>query len=559
MSRRHLLTLRLGAGILVLALSAARSTTEARDGVVPALGEANLQSAAAGLPASRATLAGVVLDARGEPVSDAIVRVRGTPLSAVTDRAGRFALEPTSPQRPVVITAWKSGYYNGGHEVVAGGGQICIRLDPIPSGDNHDYAWRSPSQSSSTGDKPCRECHPALAAEWDSSAHAGSAQNPLFLAFFGGTDVRGAGPAGPGYRLDFPGANGNCSSCHVPAMALARAYGSDPRAATGIEREGIFCDLCHKVAAARVDEFGGHPGILSMEFARPSAGRGLFYGPYDDVFPGDDSRDPLVEESVYCAPCHNGAFWNTPVYTEFQEWRSSDYAARGITCQACHMKADGSMARFALESKGGVLRDPATVPSHRFYGMRDRAFMISAIDLGLAASWTGDALAANVTVRNTGAGHAYPTGNPMRHMILRIDARDEGGNALELTEGDVVPPWGGAGSPAEGNYAGQPGRGFGKVLVDASTYPDRRDLRFPFEYPAPHWRPVRIESDTRIPANGMDVSRYQFAVPPRTRGTVEITATLIYRRTYKQWADAKGLGSQDLELGRKHLTIRRDP
>jgi hypothetical protein len=38
---------------------------------------------------------------------------------------------------------------------------------------------------------------------------------------------------------------------------------------------------------------------------------------------------------------------------------------------------------------------------------------------------------------------------------------------------------------------------------------------------------------------------------------VHVTARLIYRRTYKQWMDAKKLEIQDLEIAMNDLVINR--
>jgi hypothetical protein len=341
-------------------------------------------------------------------------------------------------------------------------------------------------------------------------------------------------------------------------MALDNPFNADPREARGVAREGVFCDFCHKIDAARIDSSGGYPGILSYKFNRPFDGHQLFYGPYQDVFPGDDSYHPLYRESNYCAPCHNGTFWGVEMYSEFREWAESSYAARGIQCQECHMKPDGIMTRFALEQEGSVKRRPETIPSHLFSGIGDLAFMKQAIDLQLRTEQKGNRLNVIATVTNLSAGHHYPSGNPMRNMILLVDASNADGRSLPLIDGDKVPIWGGVGSVAEGNYAGLPGRGFAKILRDAIPYPDSREKRhFRPEYPAPHWRPALIESDTRIPANGTDSSHYGFRVPAGQNGPVRITARLIYRRSYKSWMDAKNIASNDRELASKHLMVER--
>lgn len=222
------------------------------------------------------------------------------------------------------------------------------------------------------------------------------------------------------------------------------------------------------------------------------------------------------------------------------------------------MKPTGRMSRFALRSEGGILRNPSTIPSHINYGVRNVSFMSDAIELDTQATLKNNILTVSVILRNVKAGHHYPTGSPMRNMILLVDAVDKKGKPLPMTTGERVPTWGGVGAKEDGNYAGLPGKGFAKVLKDLALYPDeQRRRRFRKEYPAPHWRPALVESDNRIPAHGFDTSDYQFLVPETLSGNISVTARLIYRRAYKKWLDEKGLKISDMEIIRKRLIVRR--
>jgi hypothetical protein len=49
---------------------------------------------------------------------------------------------------------------------------------------------------------------------------------------------------------------------------------------------------------------------------------------------------------------------------------------------------------------------------------------------------------------------------------------------------------------------------------------------------------VRIMSDTRIPALVTDVSTYEFSVS-ESDTPITVTTKLIYRDTFKNWADMK--------------------
>ena len=508
-------------------------------------------------------LSGTVVDTNGQPVGNAIVRIQGTARSTSSDPKGFFTLT-TDADHSGHITAWKSGFYNGGQAITAKEAGYSIVLRPLFLEDNVNYQWITSRQKENarpaeakTEAKTCEICHPLIVEEWKSSSHANSASNPLFLAFYNGTDMKGSKPAGPGYRLDFPNSKGNCSTCHVPASAIGSPFSADPNDASRFAKEGIACDLCHKIDHTVVDASGGYPGVLSIRFRRPPEGRQLFYGPYDDVFPGDDSFHPLFRHSNYCAPCHNGKFWDVLAYSEFQEWAASDYAKKGVHCQDCHMKSSSKPTRFALEEKGGNLRDPLAIHSHVNYGIMDKAFMTESIQLETKAVLQNQIVTVNVTVRNANAGHAYPTGNPMRNMLLLIEAKDDRGKVLPLMKGEVVPLWGGVGDRARGNYAGLPGKGFAKVLRDAVPYAadGSQQRHFKRDYPAAHWRPAVIESDNRIAAGGSDGSTYLFESPKTPFSHIRVTARLIYRRAYKTWIDAKGLDLPDMEIAQKTLLM----
>lgn len=508
-------------------------------------------------------LSGVVVDGEGSPIKNAMVSVQGSGSSIQTDIRGNFRIEIDDNILSGNLTAGKYGYFNGAQEIIPDAQKYRIELHPLPVADEKDYRWLLPrkgedsSSLQAADEKACQRCHPELTEEWQKDAHSRSAVNPLFLAFYNGSPENGEQKAGPGYKTDFPEANGNCADCHVPALALARPFQADPNHAQGVEREGIFCDFCHKINGVSIDQTGSLPGVRSLQLLRPSDGRQVFFGPYADVYPGDDAYHPLYARSHYCAPCHNGKFWDVLAYSEFQEWNESSYKTRNIHCQTCHMPPTGNAERFALQKEGGIVRNPATIPSHFNLGVQNEAFMKQAIDLKLSARETVEALEVVIAVSNVNAGHHYPTGSPMRNMILLVTVQDAAGRIPKMLQGEQVPLWGGVGAPEEGNYAGMPGKGYAKVLRDAVLYPDQRRRHFTRQYPAPHWRPTIIESDTRIPAEGIDETLYRFKLSENLSWPITVTARLIYRRSYKPWMDAMNLKIPDMEIAREEAVLKR--
>lgn len=505
------------------------------------------------------TITGTVSDSQQNLIVGATVRLQGANDSTRTQQDGTFSLNIDTNFQGKYITAWKSGYFNGGVDFDRDVTKYHIELHKISLEENKEYKWipalaNNETESSTDGseNQHCETCHLDLVKSWQKSTHATSATNPLFLSFFNGFGTESGDNAGIGYKHDFPNSNGNCVTCHIPMQAFNNPFNSDPNKAKGVEREGVSCDICHKIEAITLDSIGGNPGILSMELHRPKENQ-LFYGPYTDVFPGDDSFHPLYLKSQYCAPCHHGSFWNQLVYSEFQEWSESSYAKNNIHCQDCHMKPDGVTTRFVPKEKGGVLRKPETIPSHDFNGINDIGFMKDAIQLKQESHIVEDTVTVRVIIKNTKAGHHYPTGNPIRNMILLVGVVDGNGNNLELIKGSRVPVWGGQGSLEGANYAGLPGKGYAKVYRDILPYQHKtKKWPFKYRYPAPYWRPTKLESDNRIPAKGKDISEFHFYIDEKYRGKLICSAILIFRNTFKNWADQNNIDIYDLVLSEQN-------
>lgn len=190
-------------------------------------------------------------------------------------------------------------------------------------------------------------------------------------------------------------------------------------------------------------------------------------------------------------------------------------------------------------------RSADTVFSHRMPGAADQALLADTAEVELDAQRAGDRLRVTVRVTNTGAGHHIPTDNPLRSLILLVEAADGAGQPLALAAGPTIPVWGGEGDPARGYYAGQPGVLYAKVLADAYTG----------ETPAyAYWRPTRLVSDNRIPALAADETVYEFALPADAGGAA-ITARLYLRRAFIALMDAKQWDTPDILMEERTVTL----
>jgi hypothetical protein len=525
------------------------------------------------------TIEGVVLDELG-PVQGAIVRVQATELFTTSDDSGQFRLSVSSDKTSIVLTAWAPGYYiGGGKEYVPGQTDVEITLVHHTNEDNPSYQWIS-AFASDGKESNCQHCHADPGNpnsnlpfdEWQQDAHAGAAVNPRFLTMYLGTDMYGNQSPntrygysrdygnfplrpdpnipyyGPGYKLDFPSSQGNCAACHTPMEAIDNPYGINPSLITGVGKEGVGCDFCHKVWDIELNPSTGlpyenMPGVLSFEFRRPPEGHQFFAGPLDDVAPGEDTYSPIQKESGYCAPCHSAKFWGVEIYNSYGEWLNSPYSdtETGQTCQDCHMPP-GLVDHFARIDKGGERRNPKTIFSHRMPGAMDKTLLQNAVNMHTSAIRENGILTVHVDIENHNTGHHVPTDSPLRHLILLVQTMDESGNPLIMKNGPTLPEWCGVGDADNGYYSGYPGKAYAKILEEVWTG---------ISPTGAYWNMTRIVSDNRIPAMGLEQSTYQFEAP--SSGNLTVTTKLLFRRTFKHLQDWKSWDIPDIVMEEQTL------
>jgi hypothetical protein len=495
-----------------------------------------------------ASVSGHVRAAAGRPLAGAWVRVQATANLTLSAADGGFALGGLAAGQPVTVTAWYAGYKIGWSAVTPPATGVGITLRPYDTRDNPDYVWNTSYPDPGNPALGCGHCMAPSFPEWSSSAHAGAAVNPRFFSLYNGTDIGGQRAVTPGFKQDFPGAAGNCAACHAPGAAANAPLAADMNTLTGVSREGVFCEFCHKVGEVLLDPATGRPaedapGVLSLRLYRPYLGDQIFFGTLDDVT-RRVSYLPLEQRSQFCAPCHQAAFHGAPIYQSFREWQESPYPAAGIECQTCHMPP-GTSPTFVPPEAGGLPREPARLASHRDLGLKDLAFMQSTLAMTVTAYQSTAAVWVAVTLQNVGAGHHVPTDSPLRNMILTISATDSQGRVLAQQSGPTVPAWGGDPSTGSGRgLAGRPGQGYAKILQDVATG----------EAPvASYWKPTRILNDNRIAARATDLTRYTFAAPV-DGAPAHITATLTFRRAFQALEQAKGWPASDLVMAQATST-----
>lgn len=209
----------------------------------------------------------------------------------------------------------------------------------------------------------CVACHPVQAEQWAGSAHA--------QAFTAATVQQALERESRAF----------CRGCHAPE--------ADPRRPTSeaAAAVGVACISCHLV--------GGE--ILAG--AEPVS---------DTPSPHPVRRDPAFSTARACASCHEFGFTDVHqrrrpqlMQSTVSEHRRSPYA--DVSCAQCHMpRHDGH-------------RD------HTFAASRDPAAVRGAVRID-ARRPTGCAVELSLTP--VGVGHAFPTGDLMRRIELRVSTPD---------------------------------------------------------------------------------------------------------------------------------------
>jgi hypothetical protein len=293
---------------------------------------------------------------------------------------------------------------------------------------------------------------------------------------------------------------GACADCHAPAIDGVLG-GRDLLEAVGVSYDaGVHCDLCHKVESIDLDAPPGVAGRLQVHRPlEPSMSPGvgpwlpLAFGPYADVpnpRMGASPRDHFTT-AEFCAGCHqldqaalvpdailDPTRWpgaELPIHSTYEEWRAGPFF-EVAPCSSCHMPADPEAGNGAdldaadIPLQGiarGWLRPPGAVRRHQWIGPRtpESGMLQLAAAIFIDKLVVGQTLTATVTVRNVGAGHAIPTGEPLRSLVLFVRARC-GSQPQRATGGDAIPAFGGwlDRKPSPEDWSTWPGAQVGDVV-----------------------------------------------------------------------------------------------
>jgi hypothetical protein len=508
------------------------------------LGVAYLIDPGASPRAAGSTVEGRIFDgSTGQPLAGAEVKIQASMTERATSKDdGSFRIDTDRvPGEAVVITAGapdqtKTGpaFYNGRASALVGDTNVEISLVPVVLTDDMNYEFSTPQD--------CSLCHSLKFQEYQDTGHRNAAKNTWVKDLYDGSGTPGTGANGFTFKGAHPELAGDCAECHAPMEAAKHPPDTTEfNQVTGSAYEwGVSCDVCHKTIGIIHPDL---PGTMGMLFARGS--RETQFGPLSDSSPNfpnvmRSAYNPLHSSALLCAACHednndhdfDGDYLDegsVPSEATYSEWLESPYAVPGPefeSCQDCHMQPKGD--NTACQQYQSIVRDPSQIHSHDFEGTTNE-YLQNAATLRLVARREGGQLVLDAAVTNDRTGHHVPSGVTVRNMILLVTATDAGGSSLTFVPeaSSTVPEWGGVGDPAQGYYAGLPGKGFTKILSDGVN-----DFVFFTEART-------VKSDNRIPAGVTDWSTYVYQLPDGF-APVRVTGRLIYRRAFRATVDLKG-------------------
>ena len=226
----------------------------------------------------------------------------------------------------------------------------------------------------------CGVCHPKHYKEWSVSQHAYAQLSPVYLSLNNKINQLANGSNG-----DF------CLRCHNPVGAnLGESSFASNLDRHPTSREGITCVVCHRInktynkASGRLALVEG--GLTEPVFGpKGNAGVKQTLASPDKFRVVTDPKEPgrkihneaklfaNITTPTFCGTCHDVTLFNGFRLEEaFSEYRLSPAAAKGITCQDCHMgKIQGKPSGYdhgPAAIVGGVQTKPRKLTNHFFAG-----------------------------------------------------------------------------------------------------------------------------------------------------------------------------------------------
>jgi len=269
----------------------------------------------------------------------------------------------------------------------------------------------------------CKTCHPEHYEQWLGSMHAYSFMDPVFWSLhdIGQNETEGE-------MAQF------CSQCHSPIASVSGETKPFFMAISPLGLRGISCEACHKITGIKEPFTGG------FEIAPGDAEYGSIKDPRESRF-HVPAYSEIYSTSEYCGTCHDVIVDGLGLELTYTEWKESEYAERGITCQKCHMKSYRGQAAV-----GGPERElhehymaGVDVALIKFPDAEKQASMVeellrNAVTFEVTAPDSvagGEVVSIEVRITNDKTGHAVPSdATHDRQMWIAVTLSDANGGMI---------------------------------------------------------------------------------------------------------------------------------
>ena len=236
----------------------------------------------------------------------------------------------------------------------------------------------------------CKPCHPVQFRQWSVSSHAYANLSPFFVSVENSVLAKTNGSSAD-----------TCSRCHAPLSAVLKTMQISNMKRAQFARagedflgpvvEGITCVVCHRFDS-RYGKRSARAEITQGDIFAP------IFGPTNNDIQAEAEKDtrlalvtepdkkgrkihkrvehfPLLRASIFCGNCHSSRL-PIGLHNEetFDEYRTSQSARDGVTCQDCHMgKVPGENKGFdfAAAAKIGKVETKARRLSNHYFAGPD--------------------------------------------------------------------------------------------------------------------------------------------------------------------------------------------
>ncbi len=201
-----------------------------------------------------------------------------------------------------------------------------------------------------------------------------------------------------------------CWSCHTPLaeqqdkLQVENDWQTNKAFDKQLQHQGLICAACHVRQHQRL----GPPRKTQPDQTGKVSGK----LPHNGF-----TATTAFSKSAFCKGCHqfnesDYALNGKLIENTYNEWLQSDYPAKGVQCQNCHMPERRHLWRGIHDQE--MVKNGVTIT----------------LDVPRKLYQTGDALDANIRVTNSGVGHYFPTYLTPK---VKVEAYliDADGNVLE--------------------------------------------------------------------------------------------------------------------------------